>query len=302
MEAKICSKCKEEKSVSDFYIGRKQCKKCLVEREAQYYSANKEKIAEQKAQYRSANKEKIAEQKAQHYSANKEKIAEQKAQYYSANKEKIAEQKAQYYSANKEKIAERQAQYRSANKEKIAEQKAQYYSANKEKIAEQKAQYYSANKEKLVEREAQYRSANKEKIAERQAQYRSANKEKIAEQKAQYVNKRLKTDPRFKLDIYFSRSIRDTLKNINSSKNGRSWESLVGYSAQQLKEHLEKQFKPEMNWENHGTYWHIDHKRPKSWFNYDSAEHPDFKQCWALENLQPLEATENMKKSNKFEG
>jgi len=272
METKICSKCREEKSVSDFYIGRKQCKKCRAEREAQYRSANKEKIAGEKAQYRSANKE------------------------------KIAERNAQYYSANKEKLVERQAQYRSANKEKIAEQKAQYYSANKEKIAEQNARYRSANKEKIAEREAQYRSANKEKIAEQKAQYRSANKEKIAERNAQYVNKRLKTDPRFKLDNNFSRSIRDTLKNINSSKNGRSWESLVGYSVQQLKEHLEKQFKPEMNWENHGTYWHIDHKRPKSWFNYDSAEHPDFKQCWALENLQPLEATENMKKGNKFEG
>ena len=57
-----------------------------------------------------------------------------------------------------------------------------------------------------------------------------------------------------------------------------------------------------MNWDNHGTYWHIDHIKPKSWFKYDSAEHPEFKQCWSLENLQPLEAEKNLAKSNKYEG
>ena len=116
------------------------------------------------------------------------------------------------------------------------------------------------------------------------------------------MRKKLKTDSRFKLDSYFSKYIRSALKKVYSSKNGRNWESLVGYDAQQLKEHLEKQFKPEMNWDNHGTYWHIDHIKPKSWFKYDSAEHPEFKQCWSLKNLQPLEAEKNLAKSNKYEG
>ncbi len=42
--------------------------------------------------------------------------------------------------------------------------------------------------------------------------------------------------------------------------------------------------------------WHIDHITPKSHFNYKT---PEDKECWALENLQPLEAIENMRKYNK---
>lgn len=147
-----------------------------------------------------------------------------------------------------------------------------------------------------------YRQENPEKVLKRHKKYRQKNPEKIKEINKRYINKRLKSDPKFKLNKNFSNSIRNSLKAAGSSKKGRSWENLVGYNSQQLKEHLEKQFKPEMNWENHGTYWHIDHKRPKSWFSYDSAEHPEFKKCWALENLQPLEAGNNIRKSNRYEG
>ena len=53
-----------------------------------------------------------------------------------------------------------------------------------------------------------------------------------------------------------------------------------------------------MNWENYGE-WHIDHIYPQSKLPYDSMEHPNFLKCWALDNLQPLWAEENRKKSNK---
>lgn len=44
-----------------------------------------------------------------------------------------------------------------------------------------------------------------------------------------------------------------------------------------------------MTWENYGKNgWHIDHIIPKSFFKFDSQEHPAFKACWALSNLQPL--------------
>ena len=55
-----------------------------------------------------------------------------------------------------------------------------------------------------------------------------------------------------------------------------------------------------MTWENQGSYWHIDHIKPKSLFEYDSIDHPEFKKCWSLDNLQPLEAKENMRKNNKY--
>ena len=55
-----------------------------------------------------------------------------------------------------------------------------------------------------------------------------------------------------------------------------------------------------MNWENYGSYWHIDHIKPKSLFIFESLEDEEFKQCWSLNNLRPLEAKENIRKGNRF--
>jgi len=91
-------------------------------------------------------------------------------------------------------------------------------------------------------------------------------------------------------------------QSLHGCKYNRHWEDLVGYTLQELKEHLEKQFKPGMTWDNHGMYgWHIDHIRPISSYNITDYECDDFKECWSLNNLQPLWAKENIIKGNKYE-
>ena len=88
------------------------------------------------------------------------------------------------------------------------------------------------------------------------------------------------------------------IKNsLRDTKNGRSWESLVGYTISELMVHLERQFTPGMDWKNRGR-WHIDHIVPLDSFKFDSAEHPDFRAAWAITNLRPLWALENISKSN----
>jgi len=97
-----------------------------------------------------------------------------------------------------------------------------------------------------------------------------------------------------------SRSIRYSLKG--DSKGGQKWQKLVGYTTEQLKDHLEKQFEPWMNWENHGRDgWHIDHIIPVSAFNFETPEDIDFKRCWALKNLRPLAANENFRKGKQLD-
>jgi len=64
--------------------------------------------------------------------------------------------------------------------------------------------------------------------------------------------------------------------------------------------HIESQFDENMTWENYGSYWHVDHIKPQSLFEFESADDDGFKKCWALENLQPLSAKENWKKGNKY--
>jgi hypothetical protein len=96
---KICAKCKESKSVDEFYKRetskdglRAECISCELARRAKHRKANKDNIKEYNRNYRGANKEKIAEKKKAYRKANKEKY---KA-YCEANKEKIAERKKAY--------------------------------------------------------------------------------------------------------------------------------------------------------------------------------------------------------------
>lgn len=80
------------------------------------------------------------------------------------------------------------------------------------------------------------------------------------------------------------------------------------YSPEDLKTHLEKNFKSWMNWSNWGRYivktwddndpstwkWQIDHLVPRSKFHYNSVTDDSFQACWSLDNLRPLNAKENL--------
>ena len=90
--------------------------------------------------------------------------------------------------------------------------------------------------------------------------------------------------------------------SLRQVKNGRKWQELTGYSLDDLRRHIEKQFKKGMTWERFlAGEIHIDHKIPVSAFNFDSPDHIDFKRCWALKNLQPMWANDNQVKHAKLE-
>ncbi len=46
--------------------------------------------------------------------------------------------------------------------------------------------------------------------------------------------------------------------------------------------------------------WHIDHIIPKSSFSFQNNTDQGFKKCWALSNLQPLWAIDNIRKGSKI--
>jgi hypothetical protein len=54
-----------------------------------------------------------------------------------------------------------------------------------------------------------------------------------------------------------------------------------------------------MTWDNYGE-WHIDHIKPISSFTFETCDDEQFKECWSLENLQPMWGVENIKKGNKI--
>ena len=121
-------------------------------------------------------------------------------------------------------------------------------------------------------------------------------KDRITARNLQRYHDVVKNNPRMKLDWNISTEIRHSLKG---NKSGRKWESLVGYNVNELMTHLENLFLPGMTWENHGL-WHIDHVKPKSKFQYTGPDDPAFRECWALDNLQPLWAEDNLRKSDTY--
>ena len=88
--------------------------------------------------------------------------------------------------------------------------------------------------------------------------------------------------------------------SLKNKKSGKKWEFFVEYNLEQLIKYLEKKFDEKMNWDNYGKYWAVDHIKPKTLFTYNSENDLEFKQCWALKNLQPLEKIQNIKKGNKY--
>jgi len=91
-------------------------------------------------------------------------------------------------------------------------------------------------------------------------------------------------------------------RSLKNKKEGYSWENLVDYTSEELINHLENQFESWMNWSNWGRAdakqrkWQIDHIKSISSFIITSRTCDDFKECWALNNLRPLCAIENIRK------
>jgi hypothetical protein len=71
------------------------------------------------------------------------------------------------------------------------------------------------------------------------------------------------------------------------------------YSADMLREHLEAQFEPGMNWDDMSS-WHIDHIKPMVLFEINSFEDNQFMQCFSLKNLRPCWKQENISKGAKW--
>lgn len=104
------------------------------------------------------------------------------------------------------------------------------------------------------------------------------------------------SNPTYRINSSMSGSI---WRAVKTGKSGKSWTRFVDYTIDELKQHLQNNFKPGMSFNNYGL-WHIDHIRPISSFGNIEIGSPEFKECWSLSNLQPLWAVDNLRKSDKY--
>jgi hypothetical protein len=120
------------------------------------------------------------------------------------------------------------------------------------------------------------------------------------------ICKKCRQKPNYKIRLSNSRKTFDRCimvsmnRALKRNKNNYIWERVVGYKLKDLKEHLEKQFTIEMNWNNFGTYWWIDKIIPRSSFIYNNTKNNEFHKCWSLKNLRPLDRISCIKKKNRI--
>jgi len=155
------------------------------------------------------------------------------------------------------------------------------------KVCENKKQveYRKNNKNKVREIKKEWRKKNKDAENDRTKRWKNnlteQQKEEQRIKRNEYLRNKRKTDPKFRM----KEAMHKMLKRTIALKDGKT-STLLGYSAIQLKEHLEKQFTDGMSWDNYGE-WHIDHIIPIKYFNVNTP--PDIVN--ALTNLQPLWST-----------
>jgi hypothetical protein len=248
--------------------------------------------------YAEANKERLIAYRKEYYKAHKDEMLLRAKLRRENNKEKDGGQRKKYYEANKAELREKHKEYRKKNKAKIAAQNKIDRERNRERYLERSRRHYHANKEVYRDHAKQYYENNRERHYETCKAWAAANPDKVKVM-VRERNRKVRSTPGGHLNSTISKRMNESLRK--GMKAGRHWESLVNFTVDQLKRHLEKLFKPGWTWENYGTVWHIDHKTPIAAFNFERPDDIDFRLCWSLKNLQPLEASKNLSKGARIE-
>ncbi len=131
------------------------------------------------------------------------------------------------------------------------------------------------------------------------SEYRNKNLKKVQNRLNNYYKNRRKTDIQFRLKENIRVRIYNSLKVYLDKKIKYKTSSyLIGCNIDDYKKHIESQFDLNMNWDNYGSYWEIDHIIPIDSFDLTKVENQE--KCFNYTNTRPLKVLENQQKSNKI--
>ena len=155
--------------------------------------------------------------------------------------------------------------------------------------------HYYQNRRHTLRHMKEYYVRNREQVSARKILLYTRDKKRILAHNYCYRVNRLYTNINFKLTTLLRRRLNHAIKD--QPKVGSAVRDL-GCSVEQLRQYLESKFQSGMSWANYGPRgWHIDHIRPLALF--DLSDRKEFLQACHYSNLQPLWATDNLKK-NKY--
>lgn len=298
------------------------CKKCLTDKlEVEFpissltrnYPICKECVKLIAKEYRKKNAEKIKE---------REKIRKSSAQYLANRRERERERiknDPEYKRKKYENGKKFSKEYRKKNAEKIkiSKSSAQYLAKRRERERE-RIKNDPEYKRKKDESRKKSIAKDPEKYKEWYRKYYLANKERKNKRDCKRLLERMQEDPYLKCRRGVSKLIDLGLKRTGSSKQGHSCWKYLPYTPEELMDHLESQFNNPENLDsndkiwmtrfNRGAYhlskwdnndsstwvWNIDYIIPQSDLPYSSMEEINFQKCWALSNLRPLSAKQNV--------
>lgn len=157
-----------------------------------------------------------------------------------------------------------------------------------------------------IEYQNRYNKKNSERIKEFKKRWAMDNPEKGKQWtknnlvKVRLIKKKYKeTHPNARIANNLRARIVMALKSRKLVKQIKTVE-LIGCSVLELKNHLEKQFRYGMTWDNRGLRgWHIDHIKPLVLF--DLSDLDTQRKAFHYTNLQPLWAKDNLAKKDKYE-
>lgn len=105
------------------------------------------------------------------------------------------------------------------------------------------------------------------------------------------------TDPAYKIKCLVRNRIYDALRRDGLHKDNKI--EYLGISSYYYMMWIAYQFDKHMTWENHGTYWEIDHVKPLASFDFNNED--EIYDCFDFKNTRPLEKTENGEKRDKVD-
>jgi len=189
--------------------------------------------------------------------------------------------------------------YYKENKQKFLDAARNQYYNNKEESLKYKKEYAQKNKEKIKKYQHEYYKKNYVFARKNMKEYYEKNKTKL--NKKAYLKKReaCKNNIQLRLREQLASRMGMAIKHHKGTKQTSSLELLGVTDINIVRQHLEKQFKDSMTWDNHGTKgWHIDHIKPCC--DFDLTKKEEQLKCFHYTNLRPLWYLENINRQKNL--
>lgn len=115
----------------------------------------------------------------------------------------------------------------------------------------------------------------------------------VREQKSEWCKNERNTNVNYRIKKSLAARMRSVLTKENSTMN------YIGCNVLYLREWFEFNFTPEMNWDNYGSFWSIDHIIPVS--RFDLTIEDEKLKCWNWSNMMPTTITYNSSKKQQID-